>query len=75
MMYARFCASGQGLQHNHRDLGEPQLPRGEQTSVPGDDAGLRVPQDRVVEPKLKDAGGDLINLRVGVGPGVAGERY
>ena len=41
----------------------------------GDDASIGVDQDWVVETEIHDAGGDLGNLRVRVGPGVAGKRY
>ena len=36
--------------------------------------GLRIHQDRVVESELRDAGGDLRDLRVGVRPRIAGVR-
>jgi hypothetical protein len=39
--------------------------------IPSDDPGFRVYQDRVIETELGDAGCDLRDLGVGVGPWVA----
>ena len=38
---------------------------------PCDAAGLGIDQDRVVEHKLRDTGGDLNDFDVGVGPGIS----
>ena len=40
----------------------------------GDDHAGRINEDRIGPAELTDAGGDLIDLRVGVGARVAGER-
>ena len=40
-----------------------------------EDAGTRVDQNGIIESEGFDAGGDLRNLRVGVRPRVAGQRY
>ena len=57
---------GQVIQNDHRHFFELQLARGKKPPVPGDDAGLGVHQDRIVEAELRDARGDLRDLRVGV---------
>jgi len=58
------------LGHVHRHLGEPELPRGLQPRVAGDDDALGVDDDRLPEPEAADALGDRVD-RVVVEAGVA----
>src|ERR1035437_1187558 len=62
----------QMIENDDRDFGESQLPRGKKTTVARDEASLRIHQNRIVKAELSDAGGDLGDLGVGVGPGVSG---
>ena len=74
MMYARFCASVRWSSTMTGTSVSPQLPRGEEAAVTGDDASLGVHQNRVVETELGDAGGDLRDLRVRVGARISRKR-
>jgi hypothetical protein len=56
------CASLKVIQHDRRNFGEPQLPRGKQTAVTGDDAGCCVHQNLFVKTELRNAGGDWRNF-------------
>ena len=56
----------QVLEPDHRHLGEPELPRGEQPAVAGEDAALLVDQHRVGPAEFDHRGRDLIDLRVAV---------
>ena len=60
------------IEDDHRHVLQPQLPRGQQPSVAGDDAGVGVHQDRIVEPELHDARRNLGNLLVGMRPRIPG---
>jgi hypothetical protein len=60
------------VQHDDRNLGEAQLPRGKQTSVASYDARLRVHEDGIVKSELRDACGDLGDLSLGVRPRISG---
>src|SRR6266481_5186735 len=62
------------IENDHGHFVELQLPRGEEAAVAGDDASTGVHQDRIIKTELCDAGSYLRNLRVGVGPWVAGVR-
>jgi hypothetical protein len=55
---------GEVIQNDDRGLGKPPLPRGQETPMTGDDPGLGVHQDRIVEAELRDAGGNLSDLSV-----------
>jgi hypothetical protein len=54
------------VEPNHRHLGEPELARGEQPAVTGEDAALLVNQHRVRPPEFHHARRDLIDLRLAV---------
>src|SRR5882724_675944 len=60
------------VENDHGHFVEMQLPRGEEAAVAGDDASTGVHQDRIIKTELCDAGSYLRNLRVGVGPWIAG---
>ena len=60
------------IEHDHRHVLQPQLPRGQQPAVAGDDPGVGVHQDRIVEPELHDARRNLGNLLVGMRPCIPG---
>ena len=62
------------VEHDHRNLIQAEFARRQEAPVAGDDPGVGVHQDRVVEPERRDAGGDLRDLFVRVRPGVARER-
>jgi hypothetical protein len=55
------------VQNYYGNFLETQLPGGEKAAVAGNDAGIGVHQNRVIESELSSAGGDLRHLRVGVG--------
>ena len=57
---------------NHRHLAIGELAQGEHAAMPGDDLAIWVDQNRIVESKLGDAGGDLCDLGRGMGAGIAG---
>ena len=59
-------------QHDRRHLGHPQRLRRQQPAVAGDDRALGIDQDRVGEAELPDRGGDLLDLALRMGAGVAG---
>jgi len=61
---------GEVIEHHHRHLIEIQLPRGQHAPMSGDDAGVGIHQDRIVEAELRDARCDLGNLGIGVRPRV-----
>jgi len=67
-----FLRLGQMIQHDHGNLGQPKLPRGEQTTMAGEYSRLRVHQNRVVKAELRDAGSDLGNLGFCMSPRVPG---
>ena len=60
-------------QANDRDLPQLQSLCGFQPAVPGNDRARRIDQDRVGPSELADAGGDLVDLAIGVGARVAGK--
>jgi hypothetical protein len=60
------------VQDNDGNLLKLQLPGGQQAAMAGNDAGIRVHQNRIVETELGDARGDLGDLGIGVGPGIPG---
>jgi hypothetical protein len=51
-----------------------QLSRRQQTPVASDDARIRIDQNRIVKAERGDAGRDLRDLGVGVGPRIPGVR-
>jgi hypothetical protein len=55
-----------------RHLHHVQFARREDAAMPGDDPVVAVDQDRVGEPELADAAGDLRDLRLGMRPRVPG---
>ena len=63
---------GEVGEFDHRHVGQPELARRQHPAVAGDDAVLAVDEDRVGPAELPDRAGDLRDLRVGVGAGVAG---
>ena len=63
---------GQMSQLDHRHLIQPELARGGQTPVPGNDAVVAIDQDRVRPAVLDDAGRDLGNLALGMRARIAG---
>jgi hypothetical protein len=63
---------GEVLDANGRDLGVAEDLRGRDAAVAGDDLTVPVDQDGVGEAELFDRGGDLVDLPLGVGAGVAG---
>src|ERR1700722_12383823 len=62
------------IENDDRDFGESEFARGQESAVASDDPSLRIHQDWIVETELRDAGGDLCDLGVGVGPRVPGPR-
>ena len=62
----------QMIEHDHRHVLQPKFPRGQQSPVPGDDARVRVHQDRVVEAEFHDARRNLRNLLVRMRAGILG---
>ena len=58
-------------QHDRRHLGQADRLRRQQPAVAGDDPALGIDQDRVGEAELADRGGDLLELPLRVGAGVA----
>ena len=71
----RRCASVRPAQHDHRHLGQAELPRRGEPAVAGDDVAVLADQDRVGEAERADAAGDLGDLRVAVGAGIARVRH
>ena len=59
-------------QLDHRHLGEPELARGQEPAMPGDDAVLAIDEQRRGEAELADRAGDQRHLRLRVGAGIAG---
>ncbi len=64
----------QMVEYDNGRLCHPQLPRRCQSRVTGDDHAVPAHQDRIRPAELDDAGRDLGDLRVGMGPCVAGVR-
>lgn len=60
------------VQDNHRHVCEFEHAGCDQPAVPGDDTALGIDQNRVEEPELDDAGGNLGHLIVRVRPGIPG---
>ena len=57
---------------NDRHMAVGELAQGQHAAMAGDDSAVRIDQNRIVEPKLGDAGGDLCDLSVGVSTRVTG---
>ena len=62
---------GEVRQRDRRHLGHAERLRRQQPAVPGDDRALGVDQDRIGEAELADRGGDLLDLPLRMGAGVA----
>ena len=69
---ARACAGREMTEPQHRHGGQPELLRGHDAAVAGDQHALGVDQHRVHEAELGDGGGDLRHLRRGMGARVLG---
>jgi hypothetical protein len=61
-MNARACARREIIEANRGDFGPAELTASQEAAMPGEHVVVRVDQDRYVETKRRDAGGDLPDL-------------